>query len=740
MTKENELDFQNSTRCHICEKEYSNRDNFIMHKGKMIKIKNHPVRDHCHITGKYRGSAHKNCNLQLRIDPEKLKIPIIFHNLKGYDSHFIIKKLEKNSNISVIANNFEKYITFKIDNLQFIDSFQFMSSSLDRLVSNLTKDKFIYTDLEFKDLEHFQLELLKKKGVYPYKYMDSFSKFEETELPNKKEFFNELNNTAISDYEYQHARKVWDSFKIKNLGEYHDLYLKTDVLLLADVFQNFRNKCLKDYGLDPAHYFTSPGVSWDAALKKTKVKLDLITDIDMLLFIEKGLRGGISYIAHRYAKANNKYLENYNPELDDSYLTYQDANNLYGWAMCKRLPTGNFKWINPEIVNLGSCNENSDKGIILEVDLEYPKELHQLHNDYLCAPEKMIITDDMLSDYARKIKEHSVSSGKVPKLVTTLLDKEKYVLHYQNLKLYLSLGLKIKKIHRVLEFDQSAWLKEYIDYNTEMRKNAKNSFEKDFFKLMNNSVFGKTMENLRNRVNIELVTNEKRLNKLSAKPTYVSSKIFNENLAAVHTKKERLLLGKPSYVGMCILDLSKTHMYDFHYNYIKKKYPDSQLLFTDTDSLFYYIKSEKDIYEEFWVERELFDNSDYPKSSKYFSDENNKVIGKFKDEAAGKPILEFVGLKCKMYSYTIGDKEHKKAKGVKRNVVKNEIRHRDYLDVLFNKKTLHHRMNTIRSESHQINSYHLNKVSLSPYDDKRYLLDDGVTSLSYGHYLISVRI
>ena len=165
--------------------------------------------------------------------------------------------------------------------------------------------------------------------------------------------------------------------------------------------------------------------------------------------------------------------------------------------MCKRLPTGNFKWINPEIVNLGSYNENSDKGIILEVDLEYPKELHQLHNDYPCAPEKMIITDDMLSDYARKIKEeHSVSSGKVPKLVTTVLDKEKYVLHYQNLKLYLSLGLKIKKIHRVLEFDQSAWLKEYIDYNTEMRKNAKNSFEKDFFKLMNNSVFGKTMENL----------------------------------------------------------------------------------------------------------------------------------------------------------------------------------------------------------------------------------------------------
>ena len=671
-----------------------------------------------------------------------------------------------------------------------------MSSSLDRLVSNLPKDKFIYTDLEFKDLEHFQLELLKKKGVYPYSYMDSFNKFEETELPNKKGFFNDLNNTAISDSEYQHAREVWDTFKIKNLGEYHDLYLKTDVLLLVDVFENFRDKCLNIFGLDPCHYFTSPGLSWDAALKKTKVKLDLITDIDMILFIEKGMRGGISYIAHRHAKANNKYLPDYNPELEDSYLIYQDANNLYGWAMCKRLPTGNFKWLNnlPETSEeiesfLNKYTEDSDRGIILEVDLEYPKELHDLHNEYPCAPEKMIITDDMLSDYARKIKEeHSVSSGKVPKLVTTLNDKEKYVSHYRNLQLYLSLGIRIKKIHRVLEFNQSEWLKEYIDFNTEMRKNAKNSFEKDFFKLMNNSVFGKTMENLRKRVNIELVTNEKRLNKLSAKPTYVSSKIFNENLVAVHTKKEKLLLDKPSYVGMCILDLSKTHMYDFHYNYIKKKYPDSQLLFTDTDSLFYHIKTEKDIYEEFWVDRELFDNSDYPKSSKFFFNENKKVIGKFKDETAGKPILEFVGLKSKMYSYKknvvkkeikhqdyldvlfnenkkvigkfkdetagkpilefvglkskmysykIGEEEHKKAKGVKKNVVEKEIKHQDYLDVLFNKKIMHHQMNTIRSESHQINSYHLNKVSLSPYDDKRYLLDDGITSLAYGNIKIN---
>ena len=192
------------------------------------------------------------------------------------------------------------------------------------------------------------------------------------------------------------------------------MYLKTDVLLLSDVFENFRELCLKNNGLDPAHYLTTPGLAFDAALKKSKVKLDLITDIDMQLFIEKGLRGGISYIAHCYAKANNKYLPDYNPELEDSYLMYLDANNLYGWAMSQRLPTSNFEWKAPpkleEIESfLSNYSEDSDKGIILEVDLEYPKELHDLHNDYPIAPEKMIITDDMLSDYAKKIKkEHSI--------------------------------------------------------------------------------------------------------------------------------------------------------------------------------------------------------------------------------------------------------------------------------------------------------------------------------------------
>ena len=237
----------------------------------------------------------------------------------------------------------------------------------------------------------------------------------------------------------------------------------------------------------------------------------------------------------------------------------------------------------------------------------------------------------------------------------------------------------------MLEFDQPPWLKHYIDFNSEKRKHAKNSFEKDFFKLMNNSVFGKTMENLRKRVDVRLVTNEKKLLKLTSKPTYVSSKIFNKNLVTAHKIKEALTLNRPAYVGKCILDLSKTLIYDFHYNYIKKKYGSkARLLFNDTDSLTYEIETE-DTYKDFWNDKGKFDNSDYQENSPYYDTSNKKVIGKFRDEAAGTPIVEFVGLKSKMYSYIKNDeKGGKTAKGIKRNVIKNNIKHEDYKNVLLN--------------------------------------------------------
>ena len=252
--------------------------------------------------------------------------------------------------------------------------------------------------------------------------------------------------------------------------------------------------------------------------------------------------------------------------------------------------------------------------------------------------------------------------------------------------------------------------------------NAKNSFEKDLFKLTNNSVFAKTMENLRKRIDARLISDKNKSAKLVSTTTFVDSKIYNGNLVAVHKIKEVLTLDRPAYVGMCILDLSKTLMYDFHYNYITLEYGEkAKLLFTDTDSLFYEIEA-KDTYKNFWVNKNMFDNSDYPTYNPNHDVKNKNVIGKFIDEAAGVPIVEFVGLRSKMYSYVKDNgKNDKTAKGVKKYVIKKNIKHEDYKYTLMNKKQVMHKRNTIRSECHQIGSCKLNKISLSCFDDKRYI-------------------
>ena len=348
---------------------------------------------------------------------------MVFHNLSGYDSHLFIKNLGfTTGNIDCIPNNDEKYISFTKNievgsyinkkeetkpiyhKIRFIDSFKFMAASLDSLVNNLPEDAF--NNLK-KYYTGDKLSLVKRKGVYPYEYMDSLERFKETKLPPKEAFYSKLNNEGINDEDYTHAKKVWREFKMEHLQDYHNLYNETDVLLLADVFENFRNICMENYKLDPAHYYTAPGLSWDACLKMTDVKLELLTDIDMLLMVEKGIRGGVSMISNRYGKANNKYIGNkFNPSEPSKYIQYLDANNLYGAAMSMKLPTHGFKWMNKYELNLWEKYP-----CILEVDFVYPKELHDLHNDYPLAPERIMMCKNKVEKLIPNLRDREVCNS-----------------------------------------------------------------------------------------------------------------------------------------------------------------------------------------------------------------------------------------------------------------------------------------------------------------------------------------
>ena len=430
---------------------------------------------------------------------------------------------------------------------------------------------------KFCDNDLNKFIMLLRKGVYPYEYIDGWDKFNEKIIQSKESFYSKLTLENISETDYAYANNVFKKFNIDNLGEYHDLYVRSDTLLLADIFENFRQSCLKKYELDPAHFVSLPGLAWQACLKKTHVELELLTDYDMLSMVEEGIRGGICHAKQRYAKANNKYMKDYDRKKKSFYIQYLEANNLYGKAMTEKLPVRGFRWmvdiskIDEDFVKV--YNKNDNKGYTLGVDVDYSNKLQNLHSDLPFLLERMAINS-------------------TKKLVCNLNDKKNYIDHINVLKQALDHGLKLRKVHRVIEFDQEAWLKEYIDVNTELRKKATNDFEKDFFKLMNNAVFGKTMGNVRKNRDIKLVKTDKKRNKLVSEPNFHTMKLIDNNLAIIEMRKVKVEMNKPIYLGLSILDISKITMYEFWHDYVKIKYQDkARLCYMDTNSFVVNIKT-----------------------------------------------------------------------------------------------------------------------------------------------------
>ena len=706
--------FANTEICHFCKQQA-----------------NPKVADHNHYDGTYRGVSCISCNKR-EGDATKF-VPIYFHNLSGYDAHLFIKELAQKQNkfmtLKVLAKSKEDYISFQFGKLRFLDSLRFFQSSLENVAKSLTDEQLKVFATRFKK---GTFPLMRQKGFYPYDYMTDISKYEEKELPPQEAFYSKLKGAGISDEDYEHAKKVWKTFKCETFLDYHKLYQKTDVLLLADCFENFRDFFMKNHEIDPAHCYSTPGLTWQCGFKMTKVELDIIKDSNMLMLMEQGIRGGFSgVLGKRIVKANNKYLPDFDPTKPSNYLLYLDANNLYGWAMSQPLPTNDFKW-EDDLEYYKHIPKG--RGCFITCDLKYTTEAQIKTQRFPLAPERCETKEGELSNYQKEILvSNDEKLGKVKKLLLNLHDKHDYTVHHKLLEFYESKGLIVTKVHSIISFNETKWLKPYIEFNTNQRTKANTNFEKDIWKLMNNSFYGKTCENIRGRVDIQIHNDKNKVMKEISHPKFKDSIILNEDLIIIVNSVLKQKFDKPIYTGFSVLEYAKLLMYNFYYDVVEKQWPyKNEIMYGDTDSLMLNIQTD-DVYKDLDNILHELDTSDYPTTHPLFSNENKKVIGKFKDEKNGKIIVEIICHRSKEYSIrTLGEEEdYKKLKGISKNVIKKEIKHEDYEETFKTGKNTFNKMMVLNSDYHQMYLKEVNKKSLCAFDSKRYILDGGVDTIPY---------
>ena len=707
LSRAKQEEYDNATQCHICRKPLLGDQD----------PKGPKVRDHDHITGFFIAAAHQSCNLQRRVN---YQIPVFFHNFRGYDSHLIVHEFPhiQDRKLKVIGQNMEKYLQIQWgDHIVFRDSLQFLTSSLESLVKSLANNgrhNFINLhntiNLQYPDATDEMLQMLEQKGVFCYDYIDKHERLDERSLPPREQFYNRLAGEECSEEYYARAQKVWRDFKCTFLGDYMKLYLLCDVALLADVFEKFRNNSLQGYQLDPAYYMSAPQLAWNALLKFIDRPIHLITDPEMYRMIQPNIRGGLCHVSVRYARANNKFMGPlYDPTKPSSHILYVDANNLYGWALSQALPDDEYEWVSEADCNtaMAAFQEKAsrdrwfdqERHHIFEVDMDYPPELHERDDDYPLAPETMTIEAAITGEKQHELRSKYFGAA-CPfsrKLVCSFLPKRKYVVHGHLLRFYLDRGMKLVKIHRGISFTASPYFEPYIRNNSEMRALFKTDADlSNFYKLMNNSIYGKTIENVAKRSDIRLITEEDKARLLAEKPHCLDFRVFEENLIGVEMRKLRHSINKPFQHGFCVLEWSKLKMYKF-YALLKDAFQDKvRMLYTDTDSFFLQFFVD-DLTQEL-KNRGVFGAFDFSTVSylhptRLHNDNHAGEVGYFKDECKGDPVVEFVGLRPKMYSFTVMDAQdpdprlppvpvHLKNKAVAKGITRANIKrftHEDYL-------------------------------------------------------------
>jgi hypothetical protein len=748
-------DIKNECKCcDFCKTEFNNYREKHAH--------------HNHITGKFLNILCFDCNKK----SFQKELIVFFHNGKNYDFNFIIGELMKHEDyvIDVIPTSSEKFISlsFRKNNgehmkIRFLDSFIFMRSSLKKLSSNLITPNYENFKHTKKTLElFFNVETLNfdnyvnliKKQYYPYSYINNFNKLYEEKIPTKDDLYDVLTKTTLTVKEYKECLDIYNTYKFKSFMDYHKLYLLLDVSLLSDCLCAFRKNIHELHGLDMCQYLSLASLTWDCCLKniydENKFVIELLSDVDMMEMFEKMKRGGFCNLFNkRHSKANNKYMKIYDETKQSTYIMYFDINNMYGGAMIEMLPYGEFKWVDKitleEIINTDDENEY---GYVIDCDIKIPVELQDtVLKDMMIVPYNRVIVESELSDYNKKImKKNNIKSiSKVKKLVSDYHDRTNYVCHYRIIKYIYSLGITDIKINKCIKFKQGKILESYIMKNQKRREIAKNEFEKNLYKDLNNMVFGNTIKNIREYTNVNLYDGssiDKVRNKMS-RYNVKSVKEMNGSYFQLETYKSKILYNIPVFIGVTILDISKIQAYNFHYNYICKTYDnkDFDLLYGDTDSLVYEIRTE-DAYKDMKNnEEKFFDLSEMDFMESIKSNLNKKKLYMMKPECRGLVINEFLALAPKNYFYeretldNVKEEQYiKKSKGVSKCIVKDEINKDDYVNVLNTGETKTKNMTNIVSKEHILRTINFEKIALTAYYDKSYLMDDGVHLKPYGYY------
>ena len=727
------------------------------------------VRDHCHLTGKYRGPSHSKCNINVT-QKQCNFIPFIFHNFSNYDCHKFFKKLvdkkKDKVDFDIIPKTNEEYISVTYGCIRFIDSCQFLLSCLDSLVKtlvdnshktlqNLKKeivdndeilniiDEIIEEDKTIKDLKkdypeeiknleedlldylgENDLKILKtgfpnkwkyltKKFAYPYEYFNSIEDYEKSVINlEKKDFFSKLKNKCTDDEEIERTMDNIKRFNIKNGEELTEIYLKSDVLLLACVFEKFINVSVNEFGINPLYCVSLPGYTWQCGLKYTGINLQTLQDKDMTLLLENNMRGGIgSVMADRYVRSD-----------ENKKILYVYANNLYGHSMSQYLPYDEIKFDqNVELEDILNTPDDSDIGYFVKADLIYPDNIKEKTENLPFAPVSKKINPDNFNDYMKEIRTDTYVQSS--KLICDWSDKKNYLVHYRMLKFYVRHGLIVDKVHDIISFRQSRWLEKYINFNTQERNQAVNDFEKDSYKLLNNAFYGKTTENVRNRLKIKFFKKDdyREIIKQQSKLIFNGIHKSYENCYSYTVRQNEVLMDKPIYLGCTILELSKLLMYETYYDKLQPYFGQEniQLHYMDTDSFILKVNT-KDIIKDLKNLGDIFDFSNLDENHELFSNKNKKVIGKFKNECPRNIwIDEFICLRSKMYAFKCGGDSKNKLKGISKSQSKN-IKFEEYKKCLDGEDYQQECDNYItRSNNHEMVLQKLKKSTLSIFDDKR---------------------